>query len=250
MISQQAWISQTCTSTHHILSSPDRTDHVSLRNLEDYGDMVTLKVSPTKQIFVFHKKLLCHISAHFDAAFNGGFRESNGVMELEHEDVETFQIFFRWIHGAPFFDSEYTVDNFNPRSRLIYQLYILGNARQIPSLCNAAVDALIDGVVKTNGIPVHGAAAELVYNNTPESSKLRKLMVDFCVKHGMDFNRVKDDDFSLAEYTGHEFLLDLIVALGPYQKMNPQEPIDWTQVDRSQYYEPLDQGGRRSKNAA
>lgn len=45
-----------------------------------------------------HKDLLCRASAFFKAAFDGNFKEANGVIKLPEQDVSTFKFFIHWLY--------------------------------------------------------------------------------------------------------------------------------------------------------
>src|SRR4051812_9985214 len=48
--------------------------------------------------FVMHKKLLCDSSDYFSKAFNGGFIENKGTMELPTDDPDIFYLFVNYIY--------------------------------------------------------------------------------------------------------------------------------------------------------
>lgn len=63
------------------------------------GDpIVTLKVGPQKTPFHVHKGLLCHISTVFSAAFDGGFKENCGSMDLAEDDPIIFERLVQWLY--------------------------------------------------------------------------------------------------------------------------------------------------------
>ena len=208
------------------------------RTAKDYSDLVTIKVgSPGVEIKIY-KAWICYYSEYFTRAFNGAFTEGKtGVSVLEDESVETFTRFFNWLHSRQFCDSPQTKPN--DFDKQLLDLYILGDKRVIPAVCNAAIDALLADSIETWSFPFYSEFITKLYNNTPEGSKMRKLVIDMIAKTRPRMNflnpKFKGSDFS------DEFLMELLVAINLSRRRCDWVAEDkWSEVDRCQYHYSLD----------
>ena len=204
--------------------------------------MVTVKILPSGKTFTFNKKILCHQSASFDATFNGHFRESNGLVEIE-EDLETFKLYFKWIYSGKLFDTPYTEDNYAERSMQLVQLHVLADARLTPALCNAVVDELLEGCTQTKVTVVKPDVVNFVYENTVPSSKLRKLFVSFCLCTEVEaavHNFRRNQEYKYGGPFVSDFWFDVYAALVTGKRL-ALSPRDGNQrLQPSQYYQPLE----------
>ncbi|EON67205.1 hypothetical protein W97_06458 [Coniosporium apollinis CBS 100218] len=143
-----------------------------------YDTMVTIKVGRQKQAFFAHKGLICNYSTYFKAAFHGQFREATaGAVELDNDDVEVFKTFFGWMYTGKLFEPSSEPGKVPLTANLLAKIYVFGDARGIPDLKNAAIDAFVDKIIDDwNNVPA--STIPYIYDNTPEDSKLRKLLVD------------------------------------------------------------------------
>ena len=118
-------------------------------------------------------------------------------------------------------------------------MYILGDARCIPALQNAAFDAIIDAFVGAWMLPNDYATITETYSNTLEHHKLRKLLVDALAKTkprcSLSFLK------NVHEKYPTEYLADCLIAFDECQKKGvglSQE--DWRKIERCQYHISLD----------
>ncbi|OCK88800.1 uncharacterized protein K441DRAFT_737776 [Cenococcum geophilum 1.58] len=92
----------------------------------------------------------------------------------------------------------------------ICKIFVFGDARGIPGLKNAAVDLIIAKFIQTWAFPIE--IVRFVFDNTQESSPLRKLLVDMALESG--------DHDQMRQYRGYftkDFLVDMVVTM---QKSN------------------------------
>lgn len=159
-------------------------------------------VGPDKQPFIIHRELLCETSSYFAAALQGEFKEAKEQrIEMLEEDVAMFQSFQIWLYS----DNILTT-NTRENWKILFDLHIFGDARGIPHLQNAAVDALINKEHRLKWIPAY--QFKYVYEDTSEKSPLRRLLVDWTASlSAADW--FTEDKF---EWYGKRFLFDMAMA--------------------------------------
>jgi hypothetical protein len=151
--------------------------------------------------------LLKHYSAYFRRALKKEWAEGQSkTVTLAAEDPKVFQAFFNWIMIGRLFGQLDSEGEIPLSHRLICRIYVFGDARGVPELCNAAVDLCFQKCIQGWDYPVHSLS--YVYDNTVEDSKLRK----FLVRYGMenfDFETLRDDEHCYPK----DFLIDLVEEL-------------------------------------
>jgi len=170
-----------------------------------------------KREFRLYKGLLSYHSSYFQAALNGRFAGGlYGVVHLPEDDIEVFQAFYYWLYTRKLFDLHSgraylsKTDTTNIEWMLICKIFVFGDARGIPELKNAAVDFIIAKFIQTWAFPIE--IVRFVFDNTQESSPLRKLLVDMALESG-DLDQMR-------QYRGYftkDFLVDMVVTM---QKSN------------------------------
>lgn len=124
-----------------------------------------------RKSFFLHRGLLAYYSGYFRAALQGNFREGkSGVIRLPTEDVATFQQFVHWLYTGRL--PAERVSGL-PTRKEACELWLLADRRNVPLLGNLAVNAYRDLDASEWIIPV--ATSRLIYDNTSESSGLRRL---------------------------------------------------------------------------
>ena len=191
-------------------NSRDSTEHVNKKpriDRESFDTMVIVKVGPDKTVFRMHKRIICNVSPFFKVAFEGKFREAQDqILELPDENVDMFKYFQLWVYTDSIIAKGETVKDLT--GLLLADLYIFGEMCGIPDLQNAAIDVLIDKYEFHQQITT--LILHKVYGNTPETTPLRRLMVDFvaCIDRGLpDWFANSRDQYPT------DFLIDLAVAL-------------------------------------
>ncbi|OCL07652.1 hypothetical protein AOQ84DRAFT_54925 [Glonium stellatum] len=89
---------------------------------------------------------------------------------------------------------------------LICKIFVFGDARGIPGLKNAAVDLIISKFIQTWTFLIE--TVHFVFNNTQESSLLRRLLVDMALESG-DLDKMKQ----YRSYFTKDFLVDMVVTM-------------------------------------
>lgn len=200
--------------------------------------MVTIKVGKQKQAFFAHKGLICHYSTYFRAAFHGHFQEATaGAVELDDDDVEVFKTFFGWVYTGKLFEPTSKPGEVPLDWSLLSKLYVFGDARGIPALKDAAVDAIIDRFTNVWSMPTY--IFPYIYSNTPEGSQLRKLAVNMIVYTTFPSTRLKDPQYE-ANFP-IEYLRDLAIALCDLPGgRSTSTKKQWSTRDRCQYHDHSD----------
>ena len=205
--------------------------------------LVEVIVGPQNQVFPLHKEILCAVSSYFRSALEGSFVEGlTQKIELPEDDVTVFKYFRVWLYSSIVQEylpsasqaedeSESEVES-KPNTdigwKILFDLYIFAEMRDIPLLQNATMDAIIwksDLASTLNSNPIH-----YVYDRTAPKSPLRKLWVDWWV----NFSNLTWLD---EEYYGHytkRFLFDVALAkskLGPGSKK-----VNYFWAARTNYY--------------
>lgn len=147
-------------------------------------------------------------------------------MRLPDVRPQHFQPFMQWLYTGHPYDVDKTVDL---RCSMLADLYILGDKLEAPKFRNLIIDQLIERIVKHNRHPV--GIISIVYEHTPESSPLRRLMVDLYIWGGKPswFTRQ-------TETLTKDFLLDVAIQVSKnkYNLQNHQAPYI---TNVAQYYD-------------
>lgn len=203
-----------------------------------FDTIVSVKVGKEKQEFFVHKGLICHYSTYFKNAFTGEFQEGHtGVVELANDSVAVFKAFYSWTYIRKLFEPVSEVGKVPLTSEILTRLYVFGDARGIPSLKNASINALIDKIANEWNIPT--PSIPYIYDNTPESCHLRKLAVDMVIFTGYTGAQLKA--LKLNHHYTTDFLKDLAAALLDITWGRPTMTRDtWRKRDRCQYHDHSD----------
>ncbi|KAJ4366434.1 hypothetical protein N0V83_008070 [Neocucurbitaria cava] len=195
---------------------------------KDYGSTVTVIVGEGDDCATFHvyEGLLKHYSSYFRGALSGNWSEGRvGPVELPEDDPETFAVFFHFLYTGKLY-SDLKENGTVPMSpHKILEVYIFGDARGIPELCNATIDLLFQTLLQLWAFPANKLS--LIYDNTPSNSMLRKFLV---------LDAVCSFGFDVLESENHllpiEFLREVIL-LGRDRNMVAGigiEKSDWVRI--------------------
>lgn len=143
--------------------------------------ITTIVGSHNKKHYNIHAGLLKHYSSFFRRGLSAGWSEATTrTFTLTEDDPNIFQLFFHWIYSGKLY-STLTVDGQVPISFMdLCELFIFGDARGIPELCNVAIDTIFQKFANEWGYPT--LVLQPVYDHTPESSKLRIFLADIAVQ--------------------------------------------------------------------
>lgn len=149
---------------------------------------MVLVVGPELVPFDADKNLICGSSPFFEAAFNGRFKESSGLIELEEDDVDVFEHFMQWLHSR-----EIDIAQVSDRKRRfthLSRLYVFADKYGIVRLKNHVMTMLFDTIKHPEGTYRTGEPGshcirietlDYVYYNTVRGSLLRKFIAAICV---------------------------------------------------------------------
>jgi hypothetical protein len=146
--------------------------------------MVTIVVGTDdtdKESFFAHEGLLRHYSTYFQAALKKEWiGEAVKVIELPDDDLDTFRAFFHYMYSRKLYSCLTDEGNIPLDGCDICYIYVFGDARGAPELCNAALDLLFQKHCQEWTYPT--GQLNYVYDETPARSSLRKYLVDFAAQ--------------------------------------------------------------------
>jgi hypothetical protein len=204
-----------------------------------------VKVGQSEKIV--HKGLICHYSEYFRGAFEGGFKESEGLVTLGDEDEEAFLAFFAWLYKGKIVEDTSKFDLASPKdTSLLAKIYVFGDARGIPVLRNAAIDLFI---TKRAGKHSPIDIISYIYENTPENDNFRKLFVDlfaYCPHLNPRFFCTPNEE---SKYP-HRFLFEVLAAtMGSVNKQKPAVNQEDLNSNKCRYHDHTDINALRQPDA-
>lgn len=202
---------------------------------------------PALKEFHVHKGLLCHYSEYFRGALKGGFQESKGIVTLDHDSGDVFQIFVTWIYTKKLLSRGKTFDLSEAgEARLLCRIYVFADSRGVPMLKNAVTDLLITSICEQNVVPQ--TEVKYVYANTPEKDRFRALLVDVFSRLNSLPSAVFFGDVDRDTYPP-EFLFDLCkAAIGKENVKKPDMALsDWEKCNKCDYHDHTDINAPRER---
>ncbi|KAF1950252.1 hypothetical protein CC80DRAFT_598274 [Byssothecium circinans] len=191
------------------------------------------------QVFWMHEAPLVQRSHFFAMALNGNWKESDEkIVVLPDDDPEIFKLYLGLIFTNRVYvvkkkaeDVDYLAHSEHEYGRLC-ELYILAEKLQDATSKNLLIDAILarsrqvdgDGMLR---YPNSGIVA-MVYDNTPESSPLRRLLVDFYADHWVT-------GWVLDAETPKDFFVDLVKQVLAVRPL-PREENTTQTCDPKVYY--------------
>ena len=212
-----------------IMDNPDFT------KFQD-NSIVTLNVGPDKRTFHVHQELLFKHSPVFKAAFSGECRESSErCIALPEDDPEIVERFMQWLY----FKSLGLTKGISPetceeRYWQLANMNTLADKFDVGLLKNSIIDEFFAESKQPDSWIPGPLAIGYIYENTTESSSLRKLMVDIYVwQTNYEFHTRRDVRAGLEIIP--TFAADFAIALSRrVQDPSLESPFD---SDPSSYYE-------------
>ncbi|CAO2658107.1 Nn.00g073670.m01.CDS01 [Neocucurbitaria sp. VM-36] len=189
-----------------LLKCPYATESPSPDN---YGAVVTVHVGvgEGKRTFHVYEGLLKHYSGYFRAALGDHWVEGQlRTIQLYDDNNEVFRTFFHWISTGKLYSKLTSEGKIPHQFHQICQLYVFGDAREIPELCNAAVDLMFQKLCQDLVFPY--TELNYIYSNTCDGSALRKLLVTVGVEN-FSWEGLRQHSRSYPK----EFLLDVMELL-------------------------------------
>jgi hypothetical protein len=124
---------------------------------------------------------------------------------------------------------------------LLFEIWVFGDMRDVPGLCNAAIDMLHKRTtakwsITTSEIP-------WIYENTRPGDALRRFMVDTCtlLKDPSFWGRLGDESKAILV----QFVLDALpILISMSYTAGPFKRAAWTLLDRRQWHDHSGPGGK------
>jgi len=142
-------------------------------------------VGAEQKRFVVHKQIIANRSAFFRAALDRTFKEADdNTVQYPDCTPDVFAIYVQWIYSGaivlldtPALETDVLGSE---QRKLLLGLYILADKLRDAALRNRTIDAYITSLHKAERSP-GVRAIKRVWDNTPESSQLRKLLLNYAL---------------------------------------------------------------------
>lgn len=138
------------------------------------SDMVNILVGEQETPFIMHKKILCSKSEYFAKAFEGEFRERDGVMRLPEDTPEAVSCFFDWIYTGKVDHSivqdQESCESFSRNT--LYPAYFFAQKIVLDSFQNAIMDT-IQLVHYQAQYLIPAEDIKVIYENTLDTDEIR-----------------------------------------------------------------------------
>ncbi|KAH4920158.1 hypothetical protein HBI79_195830 [Parastagonospora nodorum] len=186
-------------------------------------------------------------SSYFAAALDpdSDIGSKNGELRLD-EDHAVFGAFLCWIWTGRLKDipkslEDASAPDFYLSSMLLCKIWVFGDMRGVPGLCNAAIDMLHERITAKWSITI--PVISWIYENTRPGAALRGFMVDTCMLlKGPSFWQQLGDESKAIPV---QFVLDALPALiSRGQTAEPIKRAAWTVLDRCQWHDHSGPGGK------
>ncbi|KAK4543233.1 hypothetical protein LTR36_005783 [Oleoguttula mirabilis] len=191
---------------------------LSLRPPEYGTSIIIFEVGKERpERFALHENLITPRSDFVRMALSKEWKEGQErTIPLPEDDADVFRAYHLWIyHNRIFSDKRTDTTPFQgslttiaqedgTEYPLLIQAYILGEKLLDTHFKDAVIDCIIDKLRTTRTFDVR--LTNLIYDNTPEKSPLRRLLQDVYIWSG---NAAWLDEELLGEYVNAEFVLDL-----------------------------------------
>ena len=187
----------------------DDTDSTKFQN----NPIVTLDVGPDKHTFHVHEEILFKFSPVFKAAFSGACRESSDRrMALPEDDPEIVERLMHWLYCRSLgLTKAVCSKTANEHYWQLARLNTLADKFDVGLLKNSIIDELF-AMQMTNVRPPQSPVIGYIYENTPETSSLRKLLVGWYAWHiNFDWYTTSGAQASLGK--SPMFAADLAIAM-------------------------------------
>ena len=191
---------------------------VSLHDITSlYGQPITVQIGTDESArFSVHEELVCASSRFFKNAMSQEWVEGRDrVVSLPMDEPEAFELYLQWLYQGKL---PVRTDAPGREGNLEYvqlaHAYVLGDRLQDHNFMDTVLDAMVEKTktAATDGqkwYPV-GPVVRLIYENTPDSSKARQLLIDlYAFKARASWLR----DWAEPDDLPKSFLMELAIAL-------------------------------------
>lgn len=158
--------------------------------MADLNTPVTVLVGDDKHPFHLDVQQLCACSPFFRSVLTDGFKETHErVVLLPEVDVETFQVFERWLSNlklSEFKDLDWPFDRRPPVFEdldwpLLCKFFFLTDYLQALSAQKPLLQALASKLDKNRVVPL--SLIPVIYENTLPGSPLRRLWIGWVIQY-------------------------------------------------------------------
>lgn len=194
-----------------VFSSPGENPRLRLhvQQGKSYGTkIVTIRVGKesASQDFMVHENLMVARSPFVRTALNNDWKEAKSrVIPMPEDQPETFSTYQQWLYSGKLFSrhDEGTIED-AAEYELLVKAYILGEKLMDSRFQDTILDCIVQKLRKTSTFDI--GLSNLVYENTPSNSPLRRLWCDVYAWSGSPSWL---DESKLSECVHAEFLMDL-----------------------------------------
>lgn len=196
---------------------------------------IKVLVGSSKHAFYVHESAIRRPGTFFDTALSRAWKEGQErVVELPEEGEDTFRLYIQWLYTGNIFCKRSEEDR---SYDTLARLYVLGekllDRKFQDNVANAMIAATHDrNPLSSNKPGVRRFPGEitvdLIYQQTPATSPMRRLMVDIYVRHG---NQRVVDWLAIPEGVNHEFLINLTIALFQKRQLNGKDQKELQELD-------------------
>ncbi|KXT11297.1 hypothetical protein AC579_1667 [Pseudocercospora musae] len=145
---------------------------------QTYNSIVRIRAGKAANVEVFevHKGILWFYSGYFRTAFNGRWKEAEeGAIDMPTISPNIFKHFIHWAYSRRLEVANKHSPSAN--DRLLLNLWIFGDAHEIPLLQNEVITRIHRNMVKTWRVP-SASQINYVYENAMPQSLLRGFLID------------------------------------------------------------------------
>lgn len=203
---------------------------------------IKIFVGPSKEVLYIYPSLVRKPDNVFDLALQPCWKEGQeGKVNLTDHDPYIFRLYAGWLYEGKIFCKSNATTTARDYDTLI-GLYLLGEYVQDKRFQDRVVDALLATYEEVNNSDTKRRIPDRcqitrIYKQTPMSLPLRRLIVDWCVREGMEV----DDDLrnSMEEESNRDFALDLLAASFKRRELTGEakkELKNRAKVPRNAYY--------------
>ena len=200
--------------------------------------MVKVLVGPKKKEYHVHRGLLAHHSTFFKAALYGDWAETHSqTITLDKDTTEVFDAVYSWLYTRRLYHPAKAKAT-PSQCQVLCKIYVFGEARGAPAICNAATDYIIAGI-PTKGLRYLSLLESIpfLYENTVPGSNLRRLFL-----HAFQNCRgIKEDDRK--KFGVQDFFIDLILEFANSRcshKDQEEDSEEEVYTDTCQFHDHLD----------
>ena len=177
------------------------------RSLSD--EILQIKVGPSDQVFEIHRGLLCDKASYFKAILEslGDWKEKREGIILKEVDPAIFERFDFWLNLDNVLYDHETAQSV-PDIDLL-KSYFFADERGVPGMQNQIIDTILEKVFYAKTLDIKHQ--RLIWENTPDRSPLRRLLVDTLVMTADELPELLETEEQQALYD-KSFIVDVLIA--------------------------------------